>query len=745
MNFPFHKQLDAMDCGPTCLKMVAEHYGRKYSLQNLRSKSFITREGVSLLGISDAAEAIGFRSMGVKASLKKMNDEEPTPFIAHWGQNHFVVVFKIIKTKRNWGVTQSSNPIESNYKVYVADPAHGLITYTSEEFEKQWATTIQDGDKVGVALLLEPTPEFYEMDGEQHKRTSFSFLLKYLKPHKKFLIQLALGMLIGSLLQLIFPFLTQSVVDIGINTQNLNFVYLVLIAQLVLFVARMATDFIRGWILLHISTRINISLISDFLIKLMKLPVGFFDTKMIGDLMQRIGDHQRIEQFLTSETLNILFSLFNLFIFSGVLAYYSLNIFAVFIIGTALYIAWILLFMKKRRELDFKRFQQASDNQSNLYQLITGMQEIKLNNCEKQKRWEWERIQAKLFKVSIKGLALSQYQQAGSVFFNEGKNILITIMAASFVIKGDMTLGMMMAIQYITGQLNSPIAQMITFIQSTQDAKISMERLGEIHERDDEEKANEPKITELPEQKEIQIENLTFQYEGPHSPKVLDSINLKIQQNKVTAIVGASGSGKTTLIKLMLGFYPPVKGQIKIGNSTLNNYSQRMWRKKCGVVMQDGFIFSDTIAHNIAVSDEIVNRDKLLSAVKVANIQDFIESLPLSYNTKIGQEGSGTSQGQKQRMLIARAVYKNPDYIFLDEATNALDANNEKVIMENLDEFFKGRTVVVVAHRLSTVKNADQIIVLDKGKIVETGNHKELTAKRGTYYQLVKNQLELGN
>lgn len=717
-----------MDCGPTCLKMVAEYHGKKYTVQTLRAKSFITREGVSMLGISDAAEAIGFRTMGVKASLHKMYEEQPVPFIAHWKQNHFVVVYKITKDK-----------------VHVSDPAHGLVTYTFEEFNKFWATTKSEGENVGVALLLEVTPAFYEMKGEEKSRASFSFLLQYLKPHKKFLLQLALGMLLGSLLQLIFPFLTQSVVDVGINTQNINFIYLVLVAQMVLFLARMATDFIRGWILLHISTRINISLISDFLIKLMKLPVGFFDTKMIGDLMQRIGDHRRIESFLTSETLNILFSFFNLIVFGAVLAFYSVKIFLVFLIGSLLYIAWILIFMKKRRELDFKRFQQASDNQSNLFQLITGMQEIKLNNCEKQKRWEWERIQARLFKVSVKGLALSQYQQAGSVFFNEGKNILITIIAALSVVKGDMTLGVMMAIQYITGQLNSPISQMINFMQSAQDAKISLERLGEIHQRDDEEDPDTNKLTDLPLQKEITIENLMFQYEGPHSPKVLDAINLHMPENKITAIVGASGSGKSTLIKLMLGFYPPISGEIKVGHSGLDNYSQQMWRASCGVVMQDGFIFSDTIANNIAVSDETVDKEKLLNAVKVANIQEFIEGLPLRYNTKIGQEGSGLSQGQKQRILIARAVYKNPDYIFLDEATNALDANNEKVIMENLNQFFKGRTVVVVAHRLSTVKNADQIVVLDKGKIVEQGKHNELTQKRGAYYELVKNQLELGN
>lgn len=717
-----------MDCGPTSLKMVAEHYGKKFNVQTLRSKSFITREGVSMLGISDAAEAIGFRTMGVKASFEKLLEEQPVPFIAHWKQNHFVVVYKIAKGK-----------------VHVSDPAHGHVVYSYEEFKKCWATSKQEGEDVGIALLLEPTPAFYEMKGEERSRASFGFLLQYLRPHKKFLVQLGLGMLLGSMLQLIFPFLTQSVVDVGINTQNLNFIYLVLIAQLVLFIARMATDFIRGWILLHISTRINISLISDFLIKLMKLPVGFFDTKLIGDLMQRIGDHQRIEQFLTSETLSILFSFVNLIIFGVVLAYYNLTIFLVFLAGSALYIGWILLFMKKRRDLDFKRFQQASDNQSNLFQLITGMQEIKLNNCEKQKRWEWERIQARLFKVSVKGLALSQYQQAGSVFFNEGKNILITIIAAVAVVHGQMTLGVMMAIQYITGQLNSPISQMINFMQSTQDAKISLERLGEIHDKEDEEDPEIEKLSELPSSKDINIEDLMFQYEGPHSPKVLENIHLNIPENKVTAIVGASGSGKTTLIKLMLGFYPPVAGEIKVGNSTLENYRQRMWRDKCGVVMQDGFIFSDTIANNISVSDETVDKKKLLNAVKVANIQDFIEQLPLRYNTKIGQEGSGLSQGQKQRILIARAVYKNPEFIFLDEATNALDANNEKTIMENLNVFFKGRTVVVVAHRLSTVKNADQIIVLDKGKIVEQGNHETLTKKRGAYFELVKNQLELGN
>ena len=552
-------------------------------------------------------------------------------------------------------------------------------------------------------------------------------------------------MLIGSALQLIFPFLTQSVVDIGISNQDIGFVYLVLIAQLTLYIGQTMVGFIRSWIMLHISTRINISLISDFLIKLMKLPIRFFDTKMIGDILQRITDHRRIESFLTSSTLNIIFSVFTFAVFSVVLAIYDWIIFLVFLIGSGLYVAWITLFLKKRRELDFKRFAQMSENQSTLIQLVTGMQEIKLNNCEKQKRWEWERIQARVFKISIKGLALGQYQQSGSVFINEVKNIIISFIAAKAVIDGNITLGMMMAVQYIIGQLNAPINNLIGFVQSWQDAKISLERLGEIHTREDEEKPEDAKITMKPEKQNIDISSLAFQYEGPYSPFVLEDINLEIPEGKITAIVGTSGSGKTTLVKLLLGFYPPAKGEIRVGETGLENYSSRLWRSICGAVMQDGYIFSDTIANNIAVGEEIVDKEKLLHAVKTANIQEYINSLPLRYNTKIGQDGHGLSQGQKQRILIARAVYKNPDFLFFDEATNALDANNEKVIMQNLNTFFKGKTVVVVAHRLSTVKNADQIVVLEKGKIVERGNHEELTKKKGAYYELVKNQLELGS
>ncbi|MFP3860384.1 MAG: peptidase domain-containing ABC transporter [Bacteroidales bacterium] len=727
-KFPHYQQHDAMDCGPACLRMVAKHYGKNFTLQTLRDRSYITREGVSMLGISDAAESIGFRTMGVRISWEQLVSEAPLPCIAHWKQNHFVVVYKI-----------------KNDKVFVSDPARGRITYPKDEFMRGWATTEEDGEKKGLCLLLEPSPDFYAQEDEKPDKSGFKFLFSYLKPYRKFITQLILGLLIGSMLQLVLPFLTQAVVDKGISNQDLSFVTLIIIAQLVLIVGRTTVNFIRSWILLHLSTRLNISLISDFLIKLMKLPVAFFNTKITGDLIQRIQDHRRIENFLTTQTLNTLFSFVNLIIFGIVLGIYNLNILLIFFIGSGLYVGWILLFMKRRRELDHRRFAQLSDNQSNLIQLITGMQEIKLQNCEKQKRWEWESIQARLFRVNIKGLSLQQYQQAGGVFINEVKNVIIIYIAAKAVIEGSMTLGMMMAVQFIIGQMNSPIQQLINFLHTSQDAKISLERLGEIHNKDDEEDLTTPKVSILPEKADLNIDSLYFQYEGPHSPYVLEDINLKIPENNVTAVVGASGSGKTTLIKLLLGFYPPVKGNIKIGDIYLNNFSNRVWRDKCGVVMQDGYIFSDTIANNIAVSDETVDKELLLHAVKTANIQDYVESLPLGYNTKIGKDGVGLSQGQQQRILIARAVYKNPDYLFFDEATNALDANNERIIMENLNEFFEGRTVVVVAHRLSTVKNADQIVVLDKGNIVERGTHTELAKKKGAYYELVKNQLELGS
>lgn len=732
-NFPHYNQLDAMDCGPTCLRMIAKFYGRSYSLQTLRARSFITREGVSMLGISDAAESIGFRTSGVCITLQQLVEDMPLPCILHWNQNHFVVCYNIKKKK-------------DGYRFYIADPAQQLITYHEKEIKKCWLSTKVDREEKGTALAIEPGPDFDNEKGESvAENRSLTFFMRYLSPYKKQIIQLVLGMIVVSLLQLIFPFLTQSLVDVGIRDGNLNFITLILVSQLVISVSQLSVEFIRSWILLHMNTRINISLISDYLAKLMKLPLHFFDTKMIGDTMQRIGDHSRIESFLTGSSISTLFSFVNFFIFSFVLAYFNLVILAIFLIGNALYICWILFFMKYRRELDIRRFAQAAGEQSSLIQLVTAMQEIKLNNCEKQKRWQWERIQVKLFRISVKGLALGQVQQVGSVFFNQTTNIIISFIAAKSVVEGQMTLGMMMSLTYIIGQLSGPISSFIGFAQQLQDAKISLERLNEVHCQKDEEQDLLSKLNTIPECRNIRLKNLFFSYDGADREYVLNGVNLTIPEQKVTAIVGASGSGKTTLIKLLLGFYDPNKGDITVGETPLGMINPHLWRARTGSVMQDGFIFSDTIANNIAVGDDDVNVELLRHAVTVANIRDFIDSLPLGYNTKIGMEGNGISQGQKQRLLIARAVYKNPEFIFLDEATNALDANNEKEIMKQLHSFYKGKTVVVVAHRLSTVKDADKIVVLDKGAIAEEGTHSELTEKRGLYYQLVKNQLELGN
>ena len=718
-----------MDCGPTCLRMVAKHFGKSFTLQRLRDISGINREGVSLLGLSEAAEKIGFRTMGSRLSIDQLNAIE-LPAILHWDQNHFVVLYKV-KGRKNKAI------------FYIADPAKGLINYTESEFLKHWASIKSAEGSYGIALTLSPTPTFYEQEGDQSEGLNWSYLLRYLYRYKQLVVQLFVGLGVGSLLQLIVPFLTQSIVDIGINTRNLNFIYIILIAQTMLFLGRMSVEFIRSWILLHISTRINISILTDFLIKLMKLPMSFFDTKMTGDIMQRMNDQKRIESFLTGSTLNIIFSMFNLVIFTAVLAYYNISIFFIFLVSSVLYSLWVIAFLKKRRDLDFKRFDISSKNQSSIVQLIGGMQEIKLNNCEQQKRWEWESLQAGLFKYSIKSLSLGQIQQAGAFFINEGKNIIITFLVAKAVIDGNLTLGGMMAVQYIVGQVNSPIEQLLGFIQQLQDAKISLERLNEIHQMNDEEPLDQTFLKELPNNKSISIQNLSFTYPGAGNEPVLKGINLEIPEGKTTAIVGMSGSGKTTILKLLLRFYNPQKGELKVGASHLDQIGYRYWRGKCGIVMQDGFIFSDTIAKNIAVADEYPDAAKLRHAVKMANIDDLIDTLPLGLNTKIGAEGNGISQGQKQRILIARAVYKNPEYIFFDEATNALDANNESIIMQNLEDFFKGKTVVVVAHRLSTVKNADNIVVINKGVIIEQGTHTALSQQKGEYYQLVKNQLEL--
>ena len=718
-----------MDCGPACLQMIAGHYGRHYSLPTLREKSYLTRNGVSLLGISYAAESIGFRTQGARLTWNQLRDQTQLPCIVHWGKNHFVVVYHICFKR-------------GKERVQVADPAYGRIRYTKEEFLKHWEV---NPERQGIALLLEPTPEFYKYQPEQKITLHISRLLGYLTPYRRQLILLIAIMLLGSLISLVFPFLTQAVVDVGIEGKNLNIILVLFVAQLMLTLGQLGNELVRSWLMLHITTRIGISFISDFLNKLMRLPIAFFDVKMVGDIMQRITDNRRIQTFLTGALISIIISIITFIIYTIVIARYDLVILCIFLFGSFLYVGWVMAFLKRRRELDFRQFQEASANQSNLVQLVTGMQEIKLNNCEKQKRWEWERIQVELYKISVKSLALGQTQQVGGIFINQVKNILISYLAARAVINGEMTLGMMMAMQYVLGQLNAPLSQFIGFVQEAQDAKLSLERLGEIYNKEDEEPGQINKISCIPPNTDIHLQDVTFQYEGPGSTKVLNKINLTIEAGKITAIVGISGSGKTTLLKLLLGFYPPVSGSIKVGDFPLAAYSESAWRRNCGVVMQEGFIFSDTIAHNIGIVDEIPKPERLRHAAKVANIASFIDSLPLKYETKIGSEGNGLSAGQKQRILIARAVYRNPGYIFLDEATNSLDISNEAVIMNNLQQFYVGRTVVIVAHRLSTVRNADKIVVLDKGDIVESGTHEKLIRQRGVYYELIKNQLELGN
>ncbi len=725
-RFPFYQQHDAMDCGATCLKMVSRHFGRYYSLDYLRELTYMGKQGVTLLGISDAAEQIGLKSLAVKTNYERLAKDIPVPCIAHWRQEHFVVVYKV-----------------TDRKVWIADPAAGKFKLTREEFIEQWGSDIEEGEPAGVLLLLEPTPEFFAREGEAVNKSGFGYVWSYFKRYRSLLIQLLVGVLLGSLLQLTFPFIIRSVVDVGIENYDLDFIKLILLSQFFLFATMLGVEQFRSWILLHVTARVNISLISDFLIKLTKLPIRFFDSKITGDLMQRIADHERVQRFLTSTTLMSLFSFINILAFGGLLLAWNKVVFLIFLVGTIFQVSWIFFFQYLRRELDYKRFDQSAENQSNLIELINGMQAIKLHNAERQKRWAWERIQARLFRTGISAMRIGQVQRTGAAFFSETKNLLITFVVASAVIENTMSLGMLLAVQYIIGQLNAPLNQLFEFLRSMQEAKISLERMNEIHIQDNEEHLAK-EITILPESGDLSLEQVSFQYNGPHSPTVLRNVDLHIPKGQTTAIVGTSGSGKTTILKLLLNIYKPSEGIVRLGDINLGNINNRLWRAKCGVVMQDGYIFFDSIARNIALGDEVIDKKKLLNAVKVANIQNFIETLPLGYNTKIGQEGLGLSQGQRQRLLIARAVYKDPEYIFFDEATTALDAYNEMLIMENLEDYFRGRTVVIVAHRLSTVMNADNIIVLEGGEIVEQGTHEELTYQRGAYYQLVRNQLELG-
>lgn len=726
-KFPIIFQRDAIQCGVSCLQMICKYYGQSYSFEELEKICIPTVEGVSLLGIKDAAEILGFKTVCCQLSLNAMK-RISFPCILHWNQNHFVVLYKYQRSK-----------------FYIADPGVGKIKYVEKEFINHWSFDHQNSD-MGTCLLLQPTNSSLNEIGQfKGENCSLDVIIKYVRQYRKHLTVIIIGLLVGCLLEIILPFLTQSIVDIGIKKQDVNLIFLILLGELMIVVGKTTIDFIRRWLLLHISARLNLFLISDFFIKLLKLPMFFFESKLVGDFMQRIGDHNRIQSFLTNQVLNLFFSFISFLVLGSVLAHYDIKIFVTFVVGSIIYSIWIALFLKERKIIDYKLFGLQAKNQDRTFQFITSIQEIKLQGCECRRRWEWEDNQADLFTVQMKSMKLQQSQEAGSVFINEVKNIIITVLAATAVIHGQMSLGAMLAVQYIIGQLNSPIEQLMSFVNSFQDVRLSLERINEIHKVKEEE-TNTSQISEYPGlDRSIYINQIDFKYNHHSRKNTIENISLCIPQGKVTAIVGASGCGKTTLLKLLLGFYPVIKGSISIAGHNLNEYNIKWWREHCGVVMQDGVIFSESIARNIAVGDGEIDFEHLEAAARIANIHDYIIGLPLKYNTQIGRDGIGLSQGQKQRILIARAVYKKPDFIFLDEATNALDAKNEKVIVENLNEFYKGRTVIVVAHRLSTVKTADQIIVLDEGKVVEIGNHISLIEKQGTYYNLVKNQLELGN
>jgi len=725
-RFSYYAQQESADCGPTCLKMICKYYGKSFSLKTLRDKCYINRNGVTLLGISDAGESIGLNTLGITLTVEQIVNEAPLPCIVHWKQDHFAVVYKTSK----W--------LNKTY-IHVADPARGLIKYRAEEFENGWISTKRHGESKGHCLIIEPTVDFFNNNDETRKKRTFKVFFLYARLYRSLIIQLILGFVLTSVFSLIVPFLTQSIVDYGINFKNPSFLLVILTAQFALVIGTASVGFIRGWIMLQLSTRINVSLVTTFLTKLMQLPIAFFNSKMTGDLVQRIADNNRIQTFLTSTAITIFFSVINFLVFSVVIAIYDMKVFFTFIIGSICYVFWINAFLKYRRELDYRKFAQQANNQNNVIQLINGMPDIKLYSSEKQKRWEWEKIQAQLFNLSAKSLIVGQYQTAGAVIINGAKNFLITYLTAKAVINGEMTLGMMISTQYIIGQLNGPLESLTDFVQSYQDAKISAERLVEIEEIPSENSNINAEITTLPEDRTIYIKNVVFQYNGPRSPIVLDQVSLNIEAKKVTAIVGSSGSGKTTLLKLILGHFEQTAGEVLIGDIPLHSVHTSIWRKHIGTVMQDGFLFTDTIANNIALGETVIDEQKLLKAVELANIKEFIESLPSKYNTIIGNQGDGVSHGQRQRILIARAIYKDPDYIFFDEATNALDANNEKIIINHLNKFFEGKTVVVVAHRLSTVRNAHNIIVLENGKIVEQGAHRDLINAKSHYYNLVKN------
>ena len=729
MRFRLIRQQEVMQCGAACLAMVGTSFGKPVSLRHADRLCGASKQGVSMLAISKSATELGLENATVKLTVEKLA-EMPMPCILHWDQRHYVVLYKISDRGRRFAI---------------ADPGKGKMRISADELREHWISSRNGEEEKGIAMFFNPSEAYYSSapESDRHRGADLSVIYDFIKKHRRYFIQILFGLSVACLMQLLMPFLTQAIVDAGIKNSSLRLIWLILLGELTIIVGRTATEFVRGWLLLHLSMRINLSLLNSFFIKLMRLPMSFFEIRKSGDILQRLADQDRIRNFLTTQFLGVIFTLISILVFGIALLIYNSTIFAVFIFMSLLYGVWVTLFLRRRRIIDYETFSVQARSQDMAFQYVNSMQEIKLQNCEERRRGKWEDIQIELFEVQMKSLRMQQTQEAGALFINELKNILITVLAASAVIDGQFTLGAMLAVQYIIGQLNSPINQLIGFVYSMQDVKISLERIGEIHHCDDEDKGREDAVTEI-DCPAIEFDNVSFRYEK-HSPyKTLHNISLTVPPGKVTAIVGASGSGKTTILKLMLGYYPAEEGCIRVSGRSLGEYNLRRWRMNCGVVMQDGVIFSDTIARNIAADDDDIDLERLQYASQLANIHDYVMNLPLKYNTEIGKDGIGLIQGQKQRILIARAIYRNPRFIFLDEATNALDASNENLIIGNLNEFFKGRTVVVIAHRLSTVKNADRILVVDQGRIVESGNHNELTAARGIYYNLVKNQLELG-
>ncbi|SFW82335.1 peptidase domain-containing ABC transporter [Chitinophaga sancti] len=722
-RFPHYSQLDEMDCGPTCLKIIGKYYGKQFNIEYLRALTFTSREGSSLLHVSEAAQQLGFKTIGAKISYEDLANLPVLPAICFWDKKHFVVVYKI-----------------KGDHVYVSNPANGLVRYKKETFLSHWL----QADGKGIALMLEPTPVFGQMpDHSKEKKLGFTLVKQHMMRYKKIISRIVAGLFAASLLQLMLPFLTQNIVDTGIRQHNYHLLYLILAAQLCIFLGRTVIEMVRSYLLLHLSVRIDIGLLADFFIKLMKLPISYYDQRKNGDVMQRIIDHNRLDNFITSGVLSVLFSVINLLVFVTVLGFYNLKIFSIFLVGSVLYFIWIRSFSRRRAYLDSRRFEWLSTITEKNLEILNGMQELKLGNAERKKRWEWERLQVNQFNINLASLRLKQLQIDGAAVINELKNILMTFMAAQLVMDGEISLGVMLSVSFITGQLNGPMLIITQFLQDYQDARLSLDRINDVHQLKEEETLHP--VKHVPLYSDLLLENVSFKYSrAANAPFVLKDLDLVIPHQKITAIVGTSGSGKTTLMKLLLKFYLPDSGSVSLGDVPLETIPHQRWREQCGVVMQDGYIFNDTIAGNIALSTDEVDMDRLIEACKIANIYDFITGLPLHFNTPIGNTGVGLSMGQKQRILIARAVYKQPSFLFFDEATSALDANNEKAIMQHLQQFFAGRTVVIIAHRLSTVYNADQIIVLEKGQIVEYGNHELLVQKKGNYFNLIRNQLELG-